>query len=150
MSEKNKITELKCLFNPEQIVPLILILPNKSNKIRESNILLQSLTLLFIDFDEIKYGDLEKWVTKISSDKPETILFKNIDKIPVNSDKEYWESIITIALKKEEYPVMIETQEGYYKTFILPFDKIKIITTCSQYPEFLKRKGMLGYIVDLS
>ena len=103
-----------------------------------------------VDFSQPHEICLEEFVSNVSSKSFQIIFIKNIDKIQKNKDKEYWESIVTIALKQEEYPIMIETREGYYKTFILPFDKIKIITTCSQYPEFLKGKGMLGYMVDLS
>lgn len=146
----NKIRMLKYLFKPELRIPLILILPNKSNKKSEVGILLKSTPLLSIDFNEIEGNVLENWVTKISLDKPPAILFKNIDKMPNNKEKDYWESIITIGLKGEEYPIQLETKDGYYKTFNLPFDRIKLITTCSQYPEFLKDKGTLGYILDFS
>lgn len=105
---------------------------------------------LSIDLNSSIPNSLKEFIKEFTGKNYEFLLLKSIDKIPEDSMKEYWESIITIGLKGEEYPIMIETQEGYYKTFILPFDKIKIITTCSQYPDFLKDKGTLGYIVDLS
>ena len=111
---------------------------------------LNRLPCLSVDLSQLNYPSLEDFIINLSSNLSKVLLIKNIDKIPVNSDKEYWETIITIGLKGEEYPITIETKDGYYKTFNLPFDRIRVITTCSQYPDYLKDKGMLGYILDLS
>lgn len=105
---------------------------------------------LSIDLNSSGSNSLKEFIKEFTGKDYEFLLLKSIDNIPENSMKEYWESIITIGLKGEEYPIMVETKEGYYKTFNLPFDKIKLIATCKQYPDFLKDKGTLGYILDFS
>lgn len=111
---------------------------------------LNSIPNILIDFSQLNNVSLEDFVVNLSTNISKILLIKNIDKISETKDKEYWESIITIGLKGEECPITIETKEGYYKTFNLPLDKVKLITTCSQYPEFLKDKGTLGAIFNLS
>ena len=127
--------------------PLIVIDP--ANKICWKD-WLNSLSNISIDLSQLNNAGLEDFVINLSSNPSKILLLKNIDNISETKDKEYWESIITIGLKGEEYPIIIETKEGYLKTFNLPLDKIKLITTCSHYPEFLKDKGTLGVILNLS
>ena len=145
-SFKNMQRDLLIKFLYDKIIKLIIIDPNQNSGLED----LIDFPYQIIDLNEVRYGELERWVSVISSDKSSSILFKNIDKIPEDSMKDYWESIVIIGLKGEEYPIQIETEDGYFKEFILPFDKIKLICTCSQYPDFLKDKGMLGYVFDFS
>ena len=148
MRREDKIRRLMYLLNTKNRTSLILITQNLSNKISGYEVLLKPFPYLIIDFNEINDRELEKYLQEISSLKYQIILFHNIDKITLGGDKEYWESIITIALKQENYPIEVQDKEGYFKKFELPFQDLKIITTCSKYPEFLKDKGILGEIID--
>ena len=149
MFRKGKIKRLKYLIDPNHRTPLILIHHNKSNEKSGEEALLQSSPRLIINFNEITDGRLEEYLYEISSFKHEIIIFLNIDKIFQGADMEYWESIITIALKQENYPIDFQDKEGNFKKYELPFHKIKVVTTCSKYPDYLKDKGMLGEIIDL-
>lgn len=126
-----------------------LIVIDPDNKIRWKDCF-NHLPILSVDLSRLNNITLEEFVLNLLSNLSQILLIKNIDNIHQTKEKKYWESIITIGLKGEECPITLETKEGYYKTFNLPLDKVKIITICSQYPDFLKDKGILGYIVDLS
>lgn len=132
----------------ESIYPQPMIIINPQNELDMKREF--PLSCLTINLAKVSKTDLKNICFKLSLGKISILYLKNIDKIPLNGNKDYWESIVIIGLKGEEYPIQIETEDGYFKEFILPFDKIKLICTCSQYPDFLKDKGMLGYVFDFS
>lgn len=150
MLGESKIKRLNELVNPNRRTPLILINQKNSEKIRGIEELLQSIPHLVIDFNEIKDGDLEKYLHKISSMERQIIFFRNIDEIPLGGERESWELIVKIALKQENYPLEVQDCDGYFKKYELPFQNTKIISTCREYPEYLKHSGMLGEIMFLS
>ena len=105
-----------------------------------------------IDLAQVKAGDLEKFLESIATADSPIILFRNIDKISSKKDKEAWESIIVCGLKSEKKTFVLKDSENVegLKEYNLPFDKIKVIGTCSAFPEYLTKRGNLGKGPDFS
>lgn len=105
-----------------------------------------------IDLAQVKAGDLEIFLGSLATGDVPLILFKNIDKISSRKDKEAWESVIVCGLKSENKTFVFKNSEtvGGLKKYELPFDKIKIIGTCSVFPEYLTKRGNLGKGPDFS
>lgn len=98
------------------------------------------------DLATMKDGELEKFLKEISHiDKP-IILLRNIESVSSLKEKEDWKNIIVDGLKEESKIFVLKNDEciGGLTEYRLPFDKVKLICTCHQYPDFLKNKGNLG------
>lgn len=102
----------------------------------------------FVEFDlsTMKAYNLEQFLKEIeNTDKP-FILLRNIGSISTLKDRQNWENMISSGLKSESKTFIFKCSECVdgLKEYRLPFDKVKLICTCTEYPDYLKNKGNLG------
>ena len=63
-------------------------------------------------------------------------------------DKDAWLAIIVAALKGESCYVLLNDKD--LDEVYMPFKKLKAICTCSQYPDYLRKRMNLGKGPDFS
>ena len=99
---------------------------------------------LVIDLSETKAGGIPPFLEQVLTGKYPIVIFKNIDKIYSRKDKQDWISMIMMGLKGESGHFIID-----YKNITsryVPFSRVKVICTCSEYPDYLKKTGYRGWI----
>lgn len=67
-------------------------------------------------------------------------IFRYINSIPDIPDRETIEEIIRIGLKSEDFP---------FSDGDIHFEEIRILATCSEYPDYLKYKSTGAVVIDL-
>lgn len=99
---------------------------------------------LTIDLAETKSGGFENFVREFyalfSKEEAEMVVIRNIDRISSRKDKESWKRMVKTGLKSENFNCILHNDD----TATIPFAQIKIICTCSHYPDYLKKQGNLG------
>lgn len=99
---------------------------------------------LSIDLAASKAGDFESYVKNFrknfAESEAEIVLIKNIDNISSRKDKVDWEQLVITGLKSENFNCLFNDMSSH----TVPFSKIRIICTCTNYPEYLKKRGNLG------
>lgn len=101
-----------------------------------------------IDLAKTKAGDIVSRLDQMSSGKYRIIVFNNIDRISSKKDKSDWESLIITGLKEEKTCVVFTENDGFHglKEYNVNFSELRVICTCSQYPDYLKTRGNLGWV----
>lgn len=96
----------------------------------------------YIDLSATKTGDYNKILKELGTlPQLEGILLDNVDKIPKNKDREYWEEFVRFALKKEpDFPLPGGAS--------ISFDKIHVAARCKDFPDYLKGRSLQCYIIS--
>lgn len=89
------------------------------------------------------YGHFARRVSQMQLNHPHCgIVIDNIDKIPDNADREYWEEFVRFALKREnDYPV--PEWDGHY----INFGEMHIAVGCDEKPAYLEGASLQAYII---
>lgn len=96
----------------------------------------------YIDLSKCKDGDYTLFCQHLSQTEYEGLLIDNIDLIPDNADREYWEEFVRFALKREtEFPLL--------PFHCISFDEMHIAVRCGKYPEYLKGKSLQTVIIEV-
>jgi hypothetical protein len=84
----------------------------------------------YIDLSATKTGDYNKFLKELGTlPQLEGILLDNVDKIPKNKDREYWEEFVRFALKKNRTSRFPEVRLSVsIKFMLLPAAKTSPIT----------------------
>lgn len=130
----------------EHLIPFVVTDPNGLINIDEF-IPYRTLT---VDLAKTKFGDFENFVREFKAhfakEEAEMIVFRNIDRISSRKDRDSWEKMVKKGLKGEDFDCTLN--EGVLAT--IPFSQIKLVGTCSRYPDYLKTMGNLGIGPDFS
>ena len=104
----------------------------------------------YIDLSEVKRGDIKQLCEEIkeSYNEVEWILFDNIDKIRKIKDREDWEYIVKYVLRNEEYEMRLNKPGG--ELLVFPFDKLRVISRCSKWPDYLEARTLNCLIFDFN
>lgn len=94
----------------------------------------------YFDLSEVKDGDYKLIFDKIYQFQPDGVLFDNIDKIPNISEKEDFEYLVQMALKRDTLP---------YDKGEIDFSTLKVGAKCYEYPEYLKGKSLLSAAITI-
>ncbi len=99
-------------------------------------------SFLLIDLSTTKTGEIIDYIVRIQSGQYPIVFFKNIDCIRPRKDKADWEKLILYGLKSEDKTFVFNDTNAPcgLADYHLPFSKIWVLCTCSEYPEFLKLK----------
>lgn len=128
----------------EDFIPFVVTDPNNCVNIEEY----VEGSVLTIDLSAVKAGDIKEFARKINSGDFRVVLFKNIDNIRSRKDKDAWLAIIVTALKGESCYILLNDKD--LDEVYMPFKKLKAICTCSQYPDYLRKRMNLGKGPDFS
>ena len=94
----------------------------------------------YIDLSNCPEGDYNLFCKHLSQSQYDGLMIDNIDKIPDNEDREYWEAFVRCALKREdEFPLPSGDN--------ICFDKMHIAVRCKEFPEYLKGKSLQCVII---
>ena len=100
-----------------------------------------SIRSKYIDLSACSVGDYNLFCQHLNQFQYDGLLIDNIDKIPNNEDREYWEAFVRFALKREdEYPL-----PPFGDT--IDFSKMHIAVRCKEYPEYLMGKSLQCIII---
>ena len=95
----------------------------------------------YIDLSNCPEGDYNLFCRRLNQSKFDGLMIDNIDKIPDNEDREYWEEFVRCALKREdEFPL----PDGGDN---ICFSKMHIAVRCKEIPEYLKGKSLQCVII---
>lgn len=94
----------------------------------------------YFDLSEVKDGDYKLIFNKIYQFQPDGVLFDNIDRIPNISEKDDFEYLVQMALKRDTLP---------YDKGEIDFSTLMVGAKCSEYPEYLKGKSLLTAIITI-
>ena len=94
----------------------------------------------YIDLSDCSVGDYKLFCQHLNQFQYDGLLIDNIDKIPNNEDRAYWEAFVRFALKREdEFPL----PDGDN----IDFSKMHIAVRCKEYPEYLMGKSLQCIII---
>lgn len=98
-------------------------------------------TSKYINLSGLKEGDYDRYMEMMRYWTYDGIMLDNIDRIPDNKDKEYWQEFVRFALKKEsDFPL---DQTTGVNCGIIDFDKLHIAArSISGFPEYLDGKSL--------
>ena len=105
----------------------------------------------YIDLSDCSEGEYNLFCKHLSQFQYDGLLIDNIDKIPNNKDREYWEAFVRSALKREdEYPLPLREDEDPIPPFgdNINFSKMHIAVRCREYPEYLTGKSLQCFIIE--
>ena len=94
----------------------------------------------YIDLSDCSAGDYNLFCQHLNQFKYDGLLIDNIDKIPNNEDREYWEAFVRFALKREDEFPLPDGDDIY-------FSKMHIAVRCKEYPEYLMGKSLQCIII---
>ena len=143
-----EIDILEAFLEFEDFIPFVVTDPNNCVNIEEYIEEYIEGSVLTIDLSAVKAGDIKEFARKINSGDFRVVLFKNIDNIRSRKDKDAWLAIIVAALKGESCYVLLNDKD--LDEVYMPFKKLKAICTCSQYPDYLRKRMNLGKGRDFS
>lgn len=89
--------------------------------------------IAYFDLSKVTDGDYKLIFNELSLGMKEGFLFDNIDRIPNISDKEDFEYLVHMALKRDFLP----TEKGM-PIEMLDFNELTVGAKCSEYPDYLK------------
>lgn len=89
-------------------------------------------------------GDYTLFCKLLSQRRYNGLLLDNIDRIPDNADREFWEEFVRFALKRE-HEVPIPNYAG--GDFLINFDEMHIAARCMEMPEFLEGKSLQAVFI---
>ena len=93
--------------------------------------------IAYFDLSKVIDGDYKLIIKLLSWGTKEGVLFDNIDRIPNISEKEDFEYLVQMALKRDTLP----TERGM-PIDMLDFDDLLVGAKCSEYPDYLKGKSL--------
>lgn len=143
-----QIDILEAYLEFEDFIPFVVTDPNNCVNIEEYIEEYIEGSVLTIDLSAVKAGDIKEFARKINLGDFRVVLFKNIDNIRSRKDKDAWLAIILTALKGESCYVLLNDKD--LDEVYMPFKKLKAICTCSQYPDYLRKRMNLGKGPDFS
>ena len=107
--------------------------------------LTDSADVAYFDLSSVTEGDYELILRELSFGVAESgILLDNIDRIPDIPDKEDFEYLVRMALKRDYLPTAKDRPID-----MLDFSKIKVGAKCSQFPDYLKGKSLQAYFTTI-
>lgn len=98
--------------------------------------------IAYFDLSKVTDGDYKLIVKLLSWGTKEGVLFDNIDRIPNISEKEDFEYLVQMALKRDTLP----TERGM-PIDMLDFSGFMVGAKCSEYPDYLKGKSLLAITI---
>lgn len=98
--------------------------------------------VLYFDLLKVEDGDYKQVFNRIYQFEPDGVLFDNIDKIPNISEKEDFEFLVQMALKRDELPF----NQG---NGLIDFNALMVGAKCSEFPEYLKGKSLQIIIISV-
>ncbi len=103
---------------------------------------------LSIDLARTKARDIVSYLDQMISGKYRFIVFNNIDRISSRKDKSDWESLIITGLKEEKTCFVFTSNDRVHglKEYYVNFSELRVICTCSKYPDYLKTRANLGWV----
>lgn len=96
--------------------------------------------IAYFDLSNVTDGDYKLILKSLSCNTKEGVLFDNIDRIPDISDKEDFEYLVQMALKRDILP----TDRG-----ILDFNDLMVGAKCSEYPDYLRGKSLQAITISV-
>ena len=100
--------------------------------------------IAYFDLSKVTDGDYKLIIKSLSWGTKEGVLFDNIDRIPNISEKEDFEYLVQMALKRDTLP----TEKGM-PIDMLDFSGLMVGAKCSEYPDYLKGKSLQTFIISV-
>lgn len=100
-----------------------------------------SLYSKYIDLEKTVSGDYIRFMAHIEDFGYDGLFIDNVDKIPDNDDREYWEYFVKYALRNES-----DFQPRPFGSD-LELDKKHNAARCSAYPEYLKGMSVFPVLI---
>lgn len=102
----------------------------------------------YIDLSDLKEGDYDRYMGQIAHSTFDGIMLDNIDRIPDNKDKEFWQEFVRFALKKEmDFPL---NQTTGATCGVMDFDKLHVAArNTGGFPEYLRGKSIQCSVIDV-
>ena len=96
----------------------------------------------YIDLSTCEEGDYDLICKHLLQFHYDGLLIDNIDKIPNNEDRGYWEEFVRFALKREDdYPLPPSGDN-------IHFSEMHIAVRCKKYPEYLMGKSLQCFFIE--
>ncbi|MDE6027800.1 MAG: hypothetical protein K2G23_07005, partial [Muribaculaceae bacterium] len=101
-----------------------------------------SLNLGKIELGNVAPGEYNLFCRHLAENHYDGLLIDNIDSIPDNEDREYWEEFVRFALKREDdFPL---TGTNSY----IDFSSLHIAVHCGHYPHYLEGKSLQAIRIE--
>lgn len=101
----------------------------------------------YINLSGLMEGEYDRLMEEMKYWTCDGLMLDNIDKLPDNNDKEYWQEFVRLALKKEaEFPC--QTTSGT-SCGSISFDRLHVAARCHVYPEYLKDKSLQCVVIGI-